>query len=99
MNKPEELWKVEDILMVSTKIEARKTVSQDATQTLASISLQNYFRMYEKLSGMTGTAETEAGELWDIYNLDVVSIPTNRPVIRKDKRTVCIKQIEKSIKQ
>ena len=67
-------------------IEAKENCKvEDATQTLASISLQNYFRMYEKLSGMTGTAETEAGELWDIYNLDVVSIPTNRPVIRKDK--------------
>ncbi|MAQ31228.1 MAG: preprotein translocase subunit SecA [Flavobacteriales bacterium] len=58
---------------------------EDATQTLASISLQNYFRMYKKLSGMTGTAETEAGELWDIYKLDVVSVPTNKPVIRDDK--------------
>ena len=67
-------------------IEAKENCKvEDATQTLASISLQNYFRMYEKLSGMTGTAETEAGELWDIYKLDVVSIPTNRPVIRKDK--------------
>jgi preprotein translocase subunit SecA len=55
-----------------------------ATQTWATITLQNYFRMYHKLSGMTGTAETEAGELWNIYKLDVVVIPTNRPVIRKD---------------
>ena len=67
-------------------IEAKENCKiEDATQTLASISLQNYFRMYKKLSGMTGTAETEAGELWDIYKLDVVSIPTNKPVIRKDK--------------
>jgi preprotein translocase subunit SecA len=55
-----------------------------ATQTFATITLQNYFRMYHKLSGMTGTAETEAGELWDIYKLDVVVIPTNRPIARKD---------------
>ena len=55
-----------------------------ATQTFATITLQNYFRMYHKLAGMTGTAETEAGELWDIYKLDVVTIPTNRPVARKD---------------
>ncbi|MBQ6765652.1 MAG: SEC-C domain-containing protein, partial [Paludibacteraceae bacterium] len=55
-----------------------------ATQTFATITLQNYFRMYRKLAGMTGTAETEAGEFWDIYKLDVVTIPTNRPVIRQD---------------
>ena len=55
-----------------------------ATQTFATITLQNYFRMYHKLSGMTGTAETEAGEFWDIYKLDVVVIPTNRPIARKD---------------
>ncbi len=67
-------------------IEAKERCKiEDATQTLASISLQNYFRMYNKLSGMTGTAETEAGELWDIYKLDVVSVPTNKPVIRQDK--------------
>tara|TARA_Y100000589_G_scaffold249574_2_gene237655 strand:- start:1722 stop:4976 length:3255 start_codon:yes stop_codon:yes gene_type:complete len=67
-------------------IEAKENCKiEDATQTLASISLQNYFRMYKKLSGMTGTAETEAGEFWDIYKLDVVSIPTNKPVIRNDK--------------
>ena len=67
-------------------IEAKENCKiEDATQTLASISLQNYFRMYNKLSGMTGTAETEAGELWDIYKLDVVSVPTNKPVIRHDK--------------
>ena len=58
--------------------------SEAATQTLATITLQNYFRMYPKLAGMTGTAETEAGELWDIYKLDVVTIPTNRPVARID---------------
>ena len=55
-----------------------------ATQTFATITLQNYFRMYHKLAGMTGTASTEAGEFWDIYKLDVVEIPTNRPVLRKD---------------
>ena len=56
-----------------------------ATQTFATITLQNYFRMYHKLAGMTGTASTEAGEFWDIYKLDVVEIPTNRPVIRNDQ--------------
>ncbi|MEG1866860.1 MAG: preprotein translocase subunit SecA [Bacteroides sp.] len=66
-------------------LEAKEQVKiEDATQTFATITLQNYFRMYHKLSGMTGTAETEAGELWDIYKLDVVVIPTNRPVTRKD---------------
>ena len=66
-------------------IEAKEKVKiEDATQTFATITLQNYFRMYHKLSGMTGTAETEAGELWDIYKLEVVVIPTNRPVVRKD---------------
>ncbi len=66
-------------------LEAKERVKVEAaTQTFATITLQNYFRMYHKLSGMTGTAETEAGELWDIYKLDVVVIPTNRPVTRKD---------------
>lgn len=66
-------------------IEAKERVKVEAaTQTFATITLQNYFRMYHKLSGMTGTAETEAGELWDIYKLDVVVIPTNRPILRKD---------------
>jgi preprotein translocase subunit SecA len=66
-------------------IEAKENVKvEDATQTYATITLQNYFRMYHKLAGMTGTAETEAGELWDIYKLDVVVIPTNRQVTRKD---------------
>jgi preprotein translocase subunit SecA len=66
-------------------IEAKERVKVEAaTQTFATITLQNYFRMYHKLSGMTGTAETEAGELWNIYKLDVVVIPTNRPIIRKD---------------
>ena len=66
-------------------IEAKEGVKVEAaTQTFATITLQNYFRMYHKLAGMTGTAETEAGELWDIYKLDVVTIPTNRPVARKD---------------
>ena len=66
-------------------IEAKEHVKVEAaTQTFATITLQNYFRMYHKLAGMTGTAETEAGEFWDIYKLDVVVIPTNRPVIRID---------------
>ena len=66
-------------------IEAKEGVKVEAaTQTLATITLQNYFRMYHKLAGMTGTASTEAGELWDIYKLDVVTIPTNRPVARID---------------
>ena len=66
-------------------IEAKEGVNVEAaTQTFATITLQNYFRMYHKLAGMTGTAETEAGEFWDIYKLDVVTIPTNRPVIRND---------------
>jgi len=66
-------------------LEAKERVTVEAaTQTFATITLQNYFRMYHKLAGMTGTAETEAGEFWDIYKLDVVVIPTNRPVIRKD---------------
>ena len=66
-------------------IEAKEGVKVEAaTQTFATITLQNYFRMYHKLAGMTGTAETEAGEFWDIYKLDVVTIPTNKPVIRND---------------
>ena len=67
-------------------IEAKESVKiEDATQTFATVTLQNYFRMYSKLAGMTGTAVTEAGELWQIYKLDVVEIPTNRPMVRKDK--------------
>lgn len=67
-------------------IEAKENVKvEDATQTYATITLQNYFRMYHKLAGMTGTAETEAGEFWDIYKLDVVVIPTNRPIARNDE--------------
>ena len=66
-------------------IEAKEAVKVEAaTQTYATITLQNYFRMYKKLAGMTGTAETEAGELWDIYKLEVVVIPTNRPIVRND---------------
>ena len=66
-------------------VEAKEHVRVEAaTQTFATITLQNYFRMYHKLSGMTGTASTEAGEFWDIYKLDVVEIPTNRPILRKD---------------
>ncbi|MBP5390643.1 MAG: preprotein translocase subunit SecA [Bacteroidales bacterium] len=67
-------------------VEAKENVKVEAaTQTFATITLQNYFRMYHKLAGMTGTASTEAGEFWSIYKLDVVTIPTNRPVIRKDE--------------
>lgn len=67
-------------------IEAKENVKiEAATQTFATITLQNYFRMYSKLGGMTGTAVTEAGEFWEIYKLDVVEIPTNRPMARKDK--------------
>ncbi|MGI9527538.1 MAG: preprotein translocase subunit SecA [Weeksellaceae bacterium] len=68
-------------------IEAKENVKiEAATQTFATVTLQNYFRMYNKLSGMTGTAETEAGEFWEIYELDVVVIPTNRPIAREDKQ-------------
>ena len=73
-------------------IEAKENVKiEDATQTFATVTLQNYFRMYRKLSGMTGTAVTEAGELWEIYKLDVVEIPTNRPIARADKEDLVYK--------
>ena len=73
-------------------IEAKENVKiEEATQTYATITLQNYFRMYNKLSGMTGTAETEAGEFWEIYKLDVVVIPTNRPIVRDDKDDLVFK--------
>ena len=73
-------------------IEAKEGVKVEAaTQTFATITLQNYFRMYHKLAGMTGTAETEAGEFWDIYKLDVVTIPTNRPVARIDMNDLVYK--------
>ncbi|MBR0501077.1 MAG: preprotein translocase subunit SecA [Bacteroidales bacterium] len=73
-------------------VEAKENVKVEAaTQTFATITLQNYFRMYHKLSGMTGTAETEAKEFWDIYKLDVVVIPTNRPVIRDDMNDLIYK--------
>ncbi|TVR70043.1 MAG: preprotein translocase subunit SecA [Marinilabiliales bacterium] len=73
-------------------IEAKERVKVEAaTQTFATITLQNYFRMYEKLAGMTGTAETEAGELWNIYKLDVVVIPTNEPCIRDDREDLVYK--------
>ncbi|MDR1517597.1 MAG: preprotein translocase subunit SecA [Dysgonamonadaceae bacterium] len=90
-------------------IEAKERVKVEAaTQTFATITLQNYFRMYNKLAGMTGTAETEAGEFWDIYKLDVVVIPTNKPVIRNDmndriyktkreKYTAVIEEIDKLV--
>ena len=92
-------------------IEAKENVEVEAaTQTYASITLQNYFRMYHKLAGMTGTAETEAKEFWDIYNLEVVVIPTNKPIQRKDlndyvfktqreKFNAVIEEIEELVKQ
>jgi len=73
-------------------LEAKENVKVgNITQTYATITLQNYFRMYHKLAGMTGTAETEAGELWEIYKLDVVVIPTNRPITRDDKEDLVYK--------
>lgn len=73
-------------------IEAKENVKiEDATQTFATVTLQNYFRMYRKLSGMTGTAVTEAGEFWEIYKLDVVEIPTNRPIARHDREDLVYK--------
>jgi preprotein translocase subunit SecA len=73
-------------------IEAKEKVKIEAsTQTYATVTLQNYFRMYNKLAGMTGTAETEAGEFWEIYKLDVVVIPTNRPIARDDKQDLVFK--------
>ena len=82
-------------------IEAKENVKiEAATQTYATVTLQNYFRMYHKLAGMTGTAETEAAELWDIYKLDVVTIPTNRvPMIVKINRTLFIKPNVKNTKR
>jgi len=75
-------------------IEAKENVKvEDATQTYATITLQNYFRMYHKLAGMTGTAETEAGEFWDIYELDVVVIPTNKPIVRDDRQDKVYKTV------
>ena len=73
-------------------LEAKENVKiEDATQTLATVTLQNYFRMYNKLSGMTGTAVTEAGEFWEIYKLDVIEIPTNRPIARDDRQDLIYK--------
>ena len=75
-------------------IEAKENVKvEDATQTYATVTLQNYFRMYHKLAGMTGTAETEAGEFFDIYKLDVVTIPTNRPIQRDDRNDKVYKTV------
>lgn len=72
--------------------EAKENVKiEAATQTYATITLQNYFRMYHKLAGMTGTAETEAAELWSIYKLDVVNVPTNLKMIRDDKQDLVYK--------
>ena len=75
-------------------IEAKENVKVEAaTQTFATVTLQNFFRMYHKLSGMTGTAETEAGELWEIYKLDVIVIPTNRPISRDDRDDLVYKTV------
>ncbi len=75
-------------------IEAKENVKvEEATQTYATITLQNYFRMYHKLAGMTGTAETEAGEFWEIYKIDVVVIPTNEPIIRDDRQDKVFKTV------
>ncbi len=80
-------------------IEAKENVKiEAATQTYATVTLQNFFRMYHKLSGMTGTAETEAGELWDIYELDVVVIPTNRPILRDDREDLVYKTAREKYK-
>jgi len=80
-------------------IESKENVKiEAATQTYATVTLQNFFRMYHKLSGMTGTAETEAGELWDIYKLDVVAIPTNRPVVRDDREDLVYKTAREKFK-
>jgi preprotein translocase subunit SecA len=76
-------------------IEAKENVTiEAATQTYATITLQNYFRMYHKLAGMTGTAETEAGEFWEIYKLDVIAIPTNKPIVRKDMQDKVYKTVK-----
>jgi preprotein translocase subunit SecA len=73
-------------------IEAKENVKiEAATQTFATITLQNYFRLYQKLSGMTGTAVTEAGEFWEIYKLDVIEVPTNKPIVRKDDNDLIYK--------
>ena len=73
-------------------IEAKENVKVEAaSQTYATITLQNYFRMYHKLAGMTGTAETEAKELWDIYKLDVVVVKTNKPIVRNDQNDLVYK--------
>jgi len=75
-------------------IEAKENVTvEDATQTYATVTLQNYFRMYHKLTGMTGTAVTEAGEFWEIYKLDVVEIPSNRPITRDDREDLVFKTV------
>mgnify|MGYP000988586261 CR=1 FL=1 len=80
-------------------IEAKENVKiEAATQTYATITLQNYFRMYHKLAGMTGTAETEAAELWDIYKLDVVKVPTNLPITRKDHEDLVFKTTREKFK-
>ncbi len=79
-------------------IEAKESVKVgEITQTYATVTLQNYFRMYHKLAGMTGTAETEAGEFWEIYKLDVVVIPTNRPIIRDDRQDLVYKTEKEKI--
>ena len=87
MNLQEDLWKVEDIQMDFIKqLKLKRELRfQRESKTLATITFQNYFRMYAKLSGMTGTALTEENEFREIYNLDVIVIPTNKPVQRIDQ--------------
>ena len=99
MSRPGVSWKDAAIRTVCIRLSKRKenVKVEAATQTFATITLQNYFRMYHKLAGMTGTAETEAGEFWDIYKLDVVVIPTNRPVIRIDANDFVFKNETREI--
>lgn len=81
-------------------IEAKEKVKiADESKTLATITFQNYFRMYDKLSGMTGTAMTEESEFEEIYNLDVVEIPTNKPMVRNDKNDVIYKTKQQNLEQ
>ena len=85
MSLQEEFWKEEDSDGLHQAIEAKENVKvEEENQTLASITYQNYFRLYNKLAGMTGTAMTESEEFYDIYKLNVISIPTNKEMLRKD---------------
>jgi len=99
MSLPGVFYQEEDIVMdFIRRLKQKKMLKVERdSQTLATITLQNYFRMYNKLAGMTGTAETEEGEFYEIYKLEVVVIPTNRPVIRDDQDDAVYKLKEKSI--